>query len=497
MKEIKMPTRRQDLFFEIKRTKNGDIKSEFDHYKFIELINLLGFRHYKLDALNYELIRIQNNIASFSSITEIKKAVRKYIKELDFIPNSNSEEVLAEIIKNDEKLFSEKKLQNIDFVGNSELYDDQDWAYIPFKNGVVGINKDKYSIYDYNTIDGFVWSDQVINHELSIINIDDHDCDFKTFIYNVSGQSHEMFSKFITILGYMLHKYKDPGKPWSVLICEQNENPDDGGGSGKGIVVNAISKIVNTVQENGKAWKATSDFAFQKVKPSTNLIAIQDIEKRFNLEPLYVGITDGLNINKKNKAEYFIPYSKSPKFCFTTNYTLELSKEHTRRRTKIMALSNHYNKHNTPKSEFGRNFFDEWDKEEWNKFYNFMISCLQAYLRCSIIETDLPQTYNMKNIISNYGEMFAQWAKFKFNSYTDKENTLLTTDSAAMYNNWLSQRSLREDFIKTSDEDIKYSPERFSRALKAYLQSKNYIVTERRTGRGMEIFVEKPTLNEG
>ncbi|MNG66051.1 hypothetical protein D3C71_343970 [compost metagenome] len=495
MKELRIPIRRNDIFFKITKTKQGNIKSEFDHYKFIELLNNLGFKLYKFDNINYDIIRIQNNIASQSSITEIKKAVSKWIKELDYIQNSTYDEVLAEIIKHNESLFSEKKIQNIDFVGNSELYDDNEWSFIPFKNVVIGINKDKMYSYYYDSIDGFVWQDQVIDHNIELIDIDNIDCDFKTFIYNVSGRDNKMFAQFVTIIGYLLHKYKDPGKPWSVLICEQNENPDDGGGSGKGIIVNAISRIINTVQENGKAWKATSDFAYQKVKPSTNLIAIQDIEKRFNLEPLYVGITDGLNINKKNKSEYFIPYSKSPKFCFTTNYTLELSKEHTRRRTKIMALSNHYNKSNTPKMEFGKNFFDEWDHEEWNKFYNFMIICLQAYLRESIIETQLPVTYSMKNIISNYGDMFAKWARFKFNSYEFEGK--LTLDSSLMYDRWISQRALREDFIKSSDEDIKYSPERFSKALRSYLQSISVSFQERRVANGMEIYIDSPTLSVG
>lgn len=495
MKEINIASKRSDVFFNAKRDKNNKLKIEFDHFKLIELINKLGFRHYKLDKLNYELIRVQNNIASASSITEVKKAVSKWVHSLDYIHNCSEEELLSEIIKNNETLFSEKKIQNIDFVNNSELYDDNEWAFIPFKNEVIAINKDKMHSLNYESIEGFVWDDQVINHNIELLDIDEIDCDFKTFIYNVSGRNHKMFANFVTIIGYLLHKYKDPGRPWSVLICEQNENPDDGGGSGKGIIVNAISKIINTVQENGKAWKATSDFAFQKVKPSTNLIAIQDIERRFNLEPLYVGITDGLSVNKKNKAEYFIPYDNSPKFCFTTNYTLELSKEHTRRRTKTMALSNHYNKHNTPKMEFGKNFFDEWDKEEWNKFYNFMLSCLQAYLRCSILETELPATYSMKNIISNYGDMFAKWARFKFNSYS--EDNKLTSECNLMYGLWISQKALRDDFIKSSDEDIKYSPERFSKALKSYLQAMNITFRERRVATGMEIFLHYDTLNEG
>jgi hypothetical protein len=49
-------------------------------------------------------------------------------------------------------------------------------------------------------------------------------------------------------------------------------------------------------------------------------------------------------------------------------------------------LSNYYNHNNTPDKEFGRYFFYDWDKEEWNRFYSFMISCIQLYLQIGLVK---------------------------------------------------------------------------------------------------------------
>jgi hypothetical protein len=48
-------------------------------------------------------------------------------------------------------------------------------------------------------------------------------------------------------------------------------------------------------------------------------------------------------------------------------------------------FSDHYNEDHKPMDEFGHLFFNDWDEEEWNRFDNFMLECLQLYLEEGLI----------------------------------------------------------------------------------------------------------------
>ena len=51
------------------------------------------------------------------------------------------------------------------------------------------------------------------------------------------------------------------------------------------------------------------------------------------------------------------------------------------RRRWELELSQYYNSKKTPLDEFDKLLFDDWDKEEWLRFDNYMLSCLQKYIK--------------------------------------------------------------------------------------------------------------------
>jgi hypothetical protein len=50
--------------------------------------------------------------------------------------------------------------------------------------------------------------------------------------------------------------------------------------------------------------------------------------------------------------------------------------------------------------------FNEWDQDEWNRFYNFMIESVQIYLETGIPVIDNSDSINRKNVKLNFGEDF-------------------------------------------------------------------------------------------
>jgi hypothetical protein len=249
-----------------------------------------------------------------------------------------------------------------------------------------------------------------------------------------------------------------------VILGEETDKEEDGGGTGKGIFVKALSYIIKTVRVDGKNFALDKNFAFQRVDLDTRLVAIEDTRKRVDFEGFYSIITEGITVEKKNKDELFIPYKDSPKIMFTTNYSIPQNGVHAKRRQKVLEFAPYFGKTHTPQDEFGKKLFDDWDKDEWNRFFNLFFIAQQDYLQNGI--TELPQSDKMghKMIKNQFGEEFLNW--------------LL---EAIKNTEWTNIEALHLEFLNMYGMDKKdYSRNRFSRAIKCGTEILNVAQIEQR-----------------
>ena len=168
---------------------------------------------------------------------------------------------------------------------------------------------------------------------------------------------------------------------------------------------------------------------------------------------------------KKNKDEIYIGYEDAPKFGFTTNYTINYSGGHGKRRVKVLEFSNFFNHNNTPLDFFGGKamFSNDWDRDEWNRFYNFMIDSVQNYLLNGIPKIDNSQTINRKNIKLNFGEDFLDYFELiEFDKWMEFGNEYL-------------------NFLNTNDLEKKdYSQVKYKKGLKVAADIFNLEIETRR-----------------
>jgi hypothetical protein len=160
------------------------------------------------------------------------------------------------------------------------------------------------------------------------------------------------------------------------------------GGSGKGLIHRAIGHIKNVVIEDGKKFDPKSQFAYQKVNKDTQIFLIDDVPKHFNFESLFSIITEGMTVEKKGQDAYQIPFKDSPKISITTNYTIQGSGASHERRVFEVEIANYFNDQHSPEDEFGHLFFSDWDDVEWARFDNFMIRCVQYFLKNGLVQSD-------------------------------------------------------------------------------------------------------------
>jgi hypothetical protein len=427
-----------------------------DRYKLINLLSAEGgfYLYYYDKKLNYQLVRIVDNFVSETNMEQIKKFLINYI---DSIPYDNFDGInknrLREIIYKGADAYFNKGL--FEFMSNVELKllkHTKDSAYYPFLNGVVHVTKDKKELLKYGAINMHVWREQVIPYEINI----DQDLDltnvaYLKFIEKISNDEAARTAYTKALIGYLLHTYKDPTKSYAVILAEETEDEAEGGGAGKGLFFKAIGKLINLVSIDGKNFKLDKSFAFQRVELSTQLIVIEDCRKNVDFEGFYSKITEGVTIEKKNKDEIYIGYEDAPKFGFTTNYTINYSGGHGKRRVKVLEFSNFFNHNNTPLDFFGGKamFSNDWDRDEWNRFYNFMIDSVQNYLLNGIPKIDNSQTINRKNIKLNFGEDFLDYFEL------------------IEFEKWLEFGNEYLNFLNTNDLEKKdYSQIKFKKGLK-------------------------------
>lgn len=234
-------------------------------------------------------------------------------------------------------------------------------------------------------------------------------------------------------LGYLLSKYRSPSSGKAVYCMEiavdELEEGQHNGGTGKSLFLDSLKYMRNRVFIDGqKIDKNKMDFIFQRVDFDSDIVHIDDLNSRVDLNLFLPSITNDLTVNPKNKDEFIIPMTKSPKFAFTSNHAISRFYGSLRRRIQFCGFSDYYHsenpetglKENSPKIEFGRNLLFDYSDEDMNTFYNFMLQCVQLYLRYGLIEADMGDIEKRQKE-NKIGMDFIDWADNYFEDRLDQD----------------------------------------------------------------------------
>ena len=382
----------------------------------LEFLNENGFFNYRESyETTTKLIRKQKNILNHVSINEIKRFIWDYVNTQEFEDSNEKCQVLDlifNLILTNQKVAVLKILDNLRFIEDSKEY-----AVVYFKKGPFVIDKSRVQ-----KIGGqipLIWRSQIINFHFN--NIERYRLSkwsFNSFLRNISrdritGEPNEdNYNSLKSLIEYLLVTYKNKACTPAVIIRDipRNDNPE--GSSGKGILYEALSQIRKTIKEDGKTQNPDTRFVFSRVTSEVRILVFDDVKKNFSFENLFSAITEDLVVEEKNFGKYSIPFEKSPKILITSNYPIDgEGKSHDRRRFEFI-ISDYYNNVRTPKSEFGKTFFSEWDYEEWLCFYYTMFDCIMFFLENGLVKQKLtPAGYNY---ITETTMDFRKFANSKF-----------------------------------------------------------------------------------
>jgi hypothetical protein len=398
-----------------------------------------GFFKYYNSELSFIFIKIENNFVKEINEDIIKDFVLSYIEK-------QNDTAVFDYISSATKYFKKDFLNYMHSKDVKFIRDTSTKSFLFFENCVCEITKDEILEKQYVDFTEHVWEKQVIKRKFKT---NDTDCDFEKFIKNIS-KTNDRYKSFLSVIGYMLHTHKNPFFSPAIILNDEDISDNPQGGTGKGLIVEALGKFKNVCTINGKNFDPSNQFAFQRISLDTQIVIFDDVQEHFDFEKLFSIITDGMPVNKKNKDEFFIEKDRTPKIIIPTNYIIKgAGSSHERRRFEI-ELHNYYNKSFTPYHEFKRNLFYDWDVEEWSKFDNFMLSCVRWYLINGLIEYT-SVNIDEKRMMTDLGADFYSWIN---------ENI--------KYNTRIKSKDVFEEFVNLYPNYKKFSQKFTSQRMRKY-----------------------------
>ncbi|KFC19344.1 primase-helicase family protein [Chryseobacterium sp. FH1] len=276
-----------------------------------------------------------------------------------------------------------------------------------------------------------LWEAYIKKNKFSIdgglIHEDNPELGFSLTKDEIYEQKMHLINKIFSY-GYLGHNYKQGSKAWMVYAMD-NEVSEEGkseGRTGKSLMLHRAMFIFKKAEYIGSRNPKVIDneFLFGRVTEHTKYLLFDDAHKTFPFNRLFTWISGDLNVSVKNKDGFVIPFFNSGKFAYSTNFApLDLD-DSTKDRILFMAFSNWYHgpkpdmPAHKPINDFGYEFFNGWDKVQWNKFFNCTAQCWSFFLSTDEKIGAPENNIRLRNIMGEMGVSFYEWAL----DYFAKEN---------------------------------------------------------------------------
>lgn len=426
------------------------------------------------------IVKVTGNLVGEVNVGYLLEFTRDYIVSLSLEPGKTGE--ILDSLHTSTSLFGDKNLKLLTTLSLEFISDEAGTAYLFFLNGVVEVTASQISIKPYSDFDQHVWEASIIQHEFSPVE-DSTPGDFKRFLIDLSVHAEPERARLRLLslqsaVGYLLHRYKNPSTTKAIILMDSYVNGLPNGGSGKTLLISAIGKIRKLATIDGKMYDQKEWFAFSSVGIDSEVLLFDDVDADFDFEKIFPLMTTGMQIRRKYKDHIYLPFESSPKITLTTNYAILGDSASHRRRKFEFEVTATYSADYSPRDKFERNFFTEWQEDEWNLFFNAMTECLQIFLTEGLKESE-PLNLNLAKLIGKTSEDFTEWAA-----------------DAVRLNVRYNKQSLYTAFVSEYPENNRLKARDFTYWLRAYGSYLNCHVRESHSDSTRYIWYENTIQNE-
>ncbi|MBC8767358.1 hypothetical protein H4O18_05075 [Arenibacter sp. BSSL-BM3] len=377
-----------------------------------------GFAMAKVSETDQILVKMFNNRMSRVDETLVDQIIQEHLV------SCGQDKILETYAKGMAGYFTKRKSNLLPQIELVKDRDKSESSNFYFPNCYGKITDKEIKVLGYDSLEMPIWENRILKQEYVHMN-EPGAGQFEQFSKNITGNQDERLLALKTILGYLLHRNKEVGESKAIIFYDENMclNNQAHGGTGKTLLSQAISKCREVEIFDGKEIKTGSWFKNQRIELTTDVLVYDDLNQYVSLENFYAMITSGIEVEKKRQQSYFIKHEDSPKILITSNYPVKGpgGSSDVRRRHEF-ELSNYYDANFTPEMEFGNRFFgNAWNQEEWSRFFYFMMSCVQDYLRHGLFEVE-PINLKRAKLVDGSCQEFVEFANefVEFNEWQDK-----------------------------------------------------------------------------
>lgn len=422
--------------------------------KLLELLQRWGYARYDT-ATAPQLIHRKDNVIRPVSGIEIADAFFSWLKTAPAqIGDFPLEKILNKFLDGQDTYFSEKRLYRLEAAPVEFCRDSRKETFFYFENGFVKCTEKTWSLHPFNELEGCIWESQIIgrkregNHVTPgrKVNLLAPPAEpyrqgiVAQFLYNVCGQDGKRFLEFATLLGYSLHHYFE-GNLFAVLLTDSSLENGDNGRTGKSLIAKLLAVMKPTANIDAKGFRAENKFMFQEVPRNAQIVVLNDLPKRFDLEPLFNAITEGITVEKKNQEPFTIP----AKLLLTTNSPIRVEGASARARIREAELSDHYSDRHTVADDFPGKYFlsqneEQFSAQDWDEYFNLMFYCCNSYLQFGVLEPE-QINLNRRKLIAQTPEGFPDWMEYQIEQGKIKNG------------DWKNPNDLHNEFLEACPEN--------------------------------------------
>lgn len=335
------------------------------------------------------IVKIDGRVVIVVSPADIRKFCWEYATRKFEFTDPEEEKQVTNLLFRERSIFNKDNMQLLSDVMINEIEDTQDVSYLFFKNCILIITAEKIEKVPHEKVNGHFFATDIIDFNLQTEEFKKRDGLFRNFLLDISSHANQEvakqnFESLASLVGFILHRYKDPANPRSLILLDPYRGEGANGGAGKSLLAEAFEKIRSTVTEDGKRFHTNDRFALSNVNYDTRILVLDDIPERFDFTKLFPLISERAVVEKKYQDKFVINYEKSPKIVITTNYTIDGDDESSKRRKVEFILSDVFNSKYGPIDKYGVRFFEKWSDEEWENFYVAMALCIKHFLKNGI-----------------------------------------------------------------------------------------------------------------
>jgi hypothetical protein len=460
------------------------IKLSPHKYKFyLEQNNFL--KYFPTDTSTFTFIKKEENLIEETN----EKRIKDFVLD-DLLNRPDTDYVPYDFMAGNPGYFNINYLSMLKSADIKLKEDTKDTCYLYYRNCAVKITKDTIEEIDYLDLDGYVWKNQIIDRDF--VKTDHHKAEFRTFVWLISNKEVDRYNSFQSVIGYLLHSFKTSSKNKAIIFNDETISENPNGGSGKGLFWNALAKMKKVSMIDGKTFTFEKSFPYQTVSTDCQILVFDDVRKNFNFESLFSVITEGITLEYKGQDAIKIPVEKSPKILITTNYTVGgVGGSHERRKFEV-EMSSYFGVNHTPEDEFKHMLFDDWDIEEWQIFDNYMIACVQKYLKTGLVSHEF-QNLDVRKFIKE--------TNMEFYDFVNSEDVYLPQDGTRIYKSNLYSQFI-SDYPDYAQGKYKLTQKSFKKYLDKYASFKGLDLRDGKDvdGRYIELYVKgsekKETKND-